>query len=431
MTVSEHARVRITTLHYRWLQAEADRWAAEGLIDARTRERILDRYDAEALQRQGMLAVVLLAVGMCAVGLLLLIGYNWALIPRALKVVLLTGALSAAYAGAAWAYATGRRVAGETLAFGGCLLFGCAFVLVAQVLQISGHVPDAILWFTIGVLACAWLVASKWIGIGAAVGLFAWIVAYGSETAGSMYPFLLLWPASVAVAYSLRSPGMLGLVALDAGLWAFMSGIDASRAPAWLASVVLTACAVYSAGRWHQRNAAMRWAWHGAGLVVLLLVLIPLMATPVQASMNATERAPAAVVLACVALLAAVSGFLRGARNATDRSILAVMAAVVAWTLAVWVGHAAMPAGIARLGVILFSGAALAVAVSLIRDALDSSDVRQLSLGVLFAAAFLLVRWTSLIENMFWSGLLLLAAGGGLLLVARLWRNRRRVEATS
>ena len=40
-----------------------------------------------------------------------------------------------------------------------------------------------------------------------------------------------------------------------------------------------------------------------------------------------------------------------------------------------------------------------------------------------------IVRWTSVIENMLWSGLMLLAAGGGLLLIARLWRHRDRTFA--
>jgi len=45
---------------------------------------------------------------------------------------------------------------------------------------------------------------------------------------------------------------------------------------------------------------------------------------------------------------------------------------------------------------------------------------------VVFGLAFLIVRWTSVLENLLWSGLLLLIAGGGLLYIARLWLHRDR-----
>ena len=45
---------------------------------------------------------------------------------------------------------------------------------------------------------------------------------------------------------------------------------------------------------------------------------------------------------------------------------------------------------------------------------------------MLFGLAFLIVRWTSVIENLLWSGLLLLVTGGGLLFVARQWLRRDR-----
>ena len=44
--------------------------------------------------------------------------------------------------------------------------------------------------------------------------------------------------------------------------------------------------------------------------------------------------------------------------------------------------------------------------------------------GVLFGLAFLIVRWASVIENLLWSGLLLLVTGGGLLFIARQWLRR-------
>jgi hypothetical protein len=50
---------------------------------------------------------------------------------------------------------------------------------------------------------------------------------------------------------------------------------------------------------------------------------------------------------------------------------------------------------------------------------------------VLFALAFLLVRWASLVDSMLWSGVMLLVASAGFFGIARLWggRNRRHPPA--
>jgi hypothetical protein len=85
----------------------------------------------------------------------------------------------------------------------------------------------------------------------------------------------------------------------------------------------------------------------------------------------------------------------------------------------------------ATAGAILFSLAALAVCVGFVRVALVSGSAVHLSVGVLFAILFLIVRWVSVVGNLLWSGVLLLAAGGGLLLLARLWRGRGRDVAAA
>ena len=80
-----------------------------------------------------------------------------------------------------------------------------------------------------------------------------------------------------------------------------------------------------------------------------------------------------------------------------------------------------------------FSLLALGLSFSFIRTALDLDRASDLTFGVLFALAFLLVRWASLIDSMLWSGVMLLTASGGFFAVARLWqgRDRRRPSALS
>jgi hypothetical protein len=82
----------------------------------------------------------------------------------------------------------------------------------------------------------------------------------------------------------------------------------------------------------------------------------------------------------------------------------------------------------ARAGTVAFSVLAVVMGLTLIRTALRSHRQVDLVFGVLFALAFLVVRWLSVIENMLWSGAFLIVTGGGFLLLARLWRARGRTD---
>lgn len=428
MDVIDSPRRRISSRQLTWLEQESQRWQDAGAIDPAARRLILDRYTAESDERRGMLALILVAVGMCSVGLLLLIGYNWDQIPRAAKLALVIGAVAVAFGASALAYAKERLTAAETLAFLGTLLFGNAIWLVAQVLHIQGRYPDAFLWWALGVLACAWLVRSKWIGAEAAALVLVWVGAEGEFFAGGPpNTFLLLFPLAVAVAYALESPLMIRIVGPTAALWVFLGGMDVSHSAFWLGGVALTGCALYAAGRWHRDESLMRRAWEASGLLVLLLVLIPLMVTSIHKEMASRNADVAIMSIAIAAALAAGAAAIRPSRAPADDVVLATAAAVTVWAFASWSGALGAGAGFAMSATVLFSIVALVLAVGLIRTALTSGRIADLGAGVMFALVFLIVRWTSVIENLLWSGLLLLSAGAGLLVVARLWRGRTRV----
>lgn len=422
-------RRQISAKQLGWLRAESQQWQDGGAIDPLARRAILERYTDESDERRGMLALILLAVGMCSVGLLLLIGYNWDQIPRAPKLAIVIGAVVAAFGASAIAYARERLTAAEVLAFFGTLLFGNAIWLVAQVLHIQGRYPDAFLWWGIGVLACAWLVRSKWIGVEAASLLLLWVALEGEFSGRPAFAFLALWPLAIAIAYALRSSLMLRVVAPAAALWVFFGGLDASHSAFWLGGIALTACALYSAGRFGRADSPMRYAWEGSGLLTLLLVLIPLMATGVHKDLAPRNADVLGAATVAVAVLAIAWASRRPARTVADNGVLAVAAATAAWAIASWSGVLGSTAGFAMSATVLFSILALVMSVSLIRTALASSRVLDLGAGVMFAVVFLVVRWTSVIENLLWSGLLLLLAGAGLLVVARLWRGRARLAA--
>ncbi len=323
MQVMDAPRRQVSPRQLAWLDRETREWQEAGLIDPGVRAALVARYTAVSSARLGMVALILVAVGMCAVGVLLLIGYNWNVIPRAAKLTLVVGAVASAFGASAAASAKARPLVAETLAFFGALLFGNAIWLVAQILHIERRYPDAFLWWAGGVLVSAWLVRSPWIGALGSVLVLVWVGAEGDLAAAPSLQFLLLWPLALAVAYSLRSPLMIRLVAPAAGLWVFFGGMDNSHSALWLGSIALAGCAMYSVGRWHEADSRTRRAWEASGLIVLLIVFIPLMITDVHRQMAPGGGNWLATTIALVAAVAAGASSVRPSRSSADDGVLA------------------------------------------------------------------------------------------------------------
>jgi uncharacterized membrane protein len=408
-----------------WLHAESRQWVEAGVLDEASRERILSQYDTESLPHRGTMALTLIAVLMCGIGVLLVIGYNWDRIPAAVKVALIMTSVAAAFTGAAAAYARKRHTLGEVLAFGGTLLFGNAIWLIAQVLHIQGHFPDAFLWFSIGALIAAFLVESVAIGIGAAVLAGVWILSEASFYPHIIYPFLVLWPCAVWVGYRLRSPMMVRLLGVTVAVWIAIAASDDPHANAWPGAVILTGCALYAIGRWHDRASDMAQAWRMSGLGTLLIMTTPLMASDFYATAEKGVLT-STVVITGIAALAAASSVARPVRVPADWAVPVTALVAVAWSVVVWSAILKGDWWLKTTSAITFSAVSLLLCVTLIRSAFRSNRTPDLVFGVLFGLAFLIVRWASVIENLLWSGLLLLVTGAGLLLVARQWLQRDR-----
>ncbi len=146
----------------RWLRQEVEKWRAEGIVDEATAQRILARYPAGA--ERGCGRIVFSAIGAVLVGLgvILFFAYNWQAIPKAIKLLLVFGALAAAH-GSAMAVAR-RGGPNHALVEGlhalGTMLFGAGIWLVAQIYHIDEHYPNAFLVWSIGALALAWALPS-------------------------------------------------------------------------------------------------------------------------------------------------------------------------------------------------------------------------------------------------------------------------------
>jgi uncharacterized membrane protein len=441
MTAS-HTLTPLSRARSAWLEDQSAAWLRQGLVDVDTRHRILGSYEVQSAERRGLLALMLLGALMFGIGVLLLIGYNWDRLPVNGKIAIIMSSVALAFAGSAVTYARQHRLAGEILAFIGVLLYGNAIWLIAQVLHIRGNFPDAFMWWAIGALACAWLVRSRVIGVAAAVLVFVWVGSAAGQVVGRpAASFVAVLAATLALAYAQRSRVMLAAAALSLMAWACWLPMWAQSDVISVGVAALMGCAFYSIGAWHRTSDPMGRAWQVTGLVALVVLLVPLLITDFHSDAHrATWRAlvvlvPSLLVAATLLLRHVVDGLAADAECRSLSEDLMVVATAV--TLASWL--ALLGRGVATYPVwvyastLAFSLLALGLSVSSIRTALDLDRASDLTFGVLFALAFLLVRWISLIDSMLWSGVMLLTASVGFFAVARLWqgRGRRRPSALS
>jgi uncharacterized membrane protein len=195
-----------------WLEGEVAVWRAMGLIDEERATTLLGLYETresfEARQHtRGLFTLLALAALLVGLGVLLLIGYNWEQMSAPLKITAIFGALIGTDAAAfGLRYRLGWRRVSEVVFFLGCLFFGAAIALLAQVFHIESDNYDAIWWWAIGVLPFALLLDTVLLHLLFAGLLALWLgfevlslnrlIWWGVPSAGYSLPLLVapgLW----------------------------------------------------------------------------------------------------------------------------------------------------------------------------------------------------------------------------------------------
>lgn len=151
----------ITVKERAWLASQLDAWRADGIIAPDQATRILALYESpEQLAARGhsLLLTTLMGVAalLVAMAAMLAIGYNWQAMPAAAKLAIIFAVLLATHGvGAYLRFARGAKLASDVAFLLGCLFFGAAIFLVAQIFHLSGHYPDTVWWWALGVMPFA------------------------------------------------------------------------------------------------------------------------------------------------------------------------------------------------------------------------------------------------------------------------------------
>lgn len=198
--------------HSRWLKQEVAQWRAEGLIDDTLAQRILARYADAGGHGWGRFTFSAIGAVLVGLGVILFFAYNWQDIPKAVKLVLVFGALAAAH-GSGIALARrddANRALVEGLHALGTMMFGAGIWLVAQIYHVDEHYPNAFLIWSLGALALAWALPSL---VQALLALFLIAFWAGAEAFSFRAPMhaapLLVLLGVLPLAWWRRSPALL------------------------------------------------------------------------------------------------------------------------------------------------------------------------------------------------------------------------------
>ncbi|MDY0169078.1 MAG: DUF2157 domain-containing protein [Thermoguttaceae bacterium] len=221
----------ITQSLHAWLCQEMAAWREAGVLTEPQSAAILELYEtrSQIAQRQrsmALLALMGLAALLMGLAVLLLVGYNWAAMPRAAKLAVIFGSLLAAHGAAFWLrYGLRAPRLSEVAFLLAALLYGAGIWLVAQVFHIQSHYPNGIWIWAVGVLLLALaldtlllhtlLVALLALWVGTEIlgfgHLSGWLFGGWGFLPNAAYSLPLLALPGVLWAYRKRSPAAVGL----------------------------------------------------------------------------------------------------------------------------------------------------------------------------------------------------------------------------
>lgn len=166
------------------LKKEAEKWEAEGLIDASVFQALAQRYHFHTLEAdsQSRFVVILFGLGglLLGLGLITLVAANWQGWSKGVRVALLLTLFIGVNLGGFWGWRSLQRRwqrLGKALLLLGALSLGANLGLMSQMFHQSGAVYELYLVWGIGVLAMAYGVGLTWLAILAIalLGLGYWL----------------------------------------------------------------------------------------------------------------------------------------------------------------------------------------------------------------------------------------------------------------
>ncbi len=426
-----------------WLKQELPVWQQEGLIEPQQAVALSARYRLDELADDGggFWRHLVSAAGAILIGLgvILLFAYNWEAMSRALKLTVIFGAMLLIHGSAVLVMERNRLLAEGLFAIGS-MLMGAGIFLVGQIYHLNSHYPDALLLWSLGVLALAWALQSRIQAWMALILVLVWhlseVLDFRLPNAWVFLPLGLLLP----LVWRLGSP-MLARFYSTVLLVALAGSIATSGEELLLPVLLSAALLLVSLPEWTKaldrpsdNRLAEALAAPGLAVLVLLLMVSSIENFTLEwmrKSMQGLLSTPAFWISMILSQASVLLLLLRRHRPGG-----ALWLAEGIWLLVVAPQWVASLAGSERT-IVLWGGQALLInlltlGLSLWMMISGAREVkrRRLVWGALLFAVLVVMRYLDLFDSLVARGLVFLAVGIGLFALSH-WYRRNRREASS
>jgi hypothetical protein len=439
-----------------WLLGALRLWHDQGIVSEEQTGRILELYEspaafAERQRARGVFTLMGVAAFLVGLAALLLVGYNWADMPRGLKLAVVFGAVAGAHA-AGFLLRSGRRGGrlSEIAFFLGCLFYGTGIWLVAQIFHLSAHYPDGVWWWAVGVLPFALcldtlllhalFVALMALWAGMEVLQFghlgAWFLGRWEMIPNGAYSLPLLAAPGLWWAYRRRAPAALRLYAPLLAWWLVLQPF--AWRPEWNPVYFIGGVGglMLLVAESHREGSPFAVPYRVYGTLITCGVLMVLSYHSLHEELRhlggpgIPETLPLLLLGFALLLLAALP------HGPSARRRLWLPGGLVAFMAALpWADALCRALGRPRVGAVvvtvLANLAAVACALWMIRAGLHEERGLPFGAGVLYFLAWAVQRYQDLFGDfggMLGASLVFFLCGATLFAVAIYWRHRKEVR---
>lgn len=203
------------------LTGDLDRWIANGLVAAESRDAILDDIAPVARGWSASGALAILGSVLLALAAISFVAANWTHLGNLVRLILIFGTLWACFLSAGWAFGRRHPALGHALALLGAALFGVAMVLVAQIFNMSSWRYTVLAIWAVGAIGTALVIPSRPVLILAALlgSSWVWAETFNPFAHGVLWSYLPLWAVTMIAASRMRSLVAANLLAIGINIW--------------------------------------------------------------------------------------------------------------------------------------------------------------------------------------------------------------------
>jgi uncharacterized membrane protein len=466
----------------RWLQGEMELWVNKGILSVEQRTRIEEFYETQEetssrKHSQAIFSLMGIAAAFVGLGVLLLIGYNWEAMPKALKLITIFGILSGTYGLAFWLHANPtRKVFSEVAFLLGSLFYGAAIWQIAQIFHIQSHYPNGLWIWAVGILPFALcldtillhvllaVVLAIWVGteILGFGHLGLWLFGWRQYLANGAFTLPLFIAPGLIWAYRKQSPAAVALYALLATWWLVLLPVawQCSLNPVYFVGALGGLLLIVA--ECHPTGSEMAVPFRKLGALVAIGSLIPLGFADFhyhELSISSSTGVIAGLLIAIGSVLAAVVAEMLKRRYLQVDSVIPFQATLQRhWIplsvmlfmagLCIWystIGTGPRPYGsyynsanwldqrfmAIMLPVLVANALMFVFSIWMIRTGLREESGRLFAGGVIFMLAVAVMRYIDLFGDaggMLGAAIMFFLCGTILFSVARFWQTRKKLQ---